>query len=91
MQARDFAFWLNGFFELGGGTEGLTKDQVELVKTHLALVFEHDESIQKNVGTHPVPKPAPRVTPNELPPFTWPGIHVPYKDRDRDGPLRMIC
>ena len=42
MKSRDFAFWLQGFFELGGGADGLSSTQVALVKQHLALVFKHD-------------------------------------------------
>lgn len=56
MQSRDFAFWLQGYFELGGGAEGLTKDQVELVKTHLSLVFRHDPAMEHDKPATPTPK-----------------------------------
>jgi len=49
MTARDFAYWLQGFFELAdagdtiaSGPIGLTPKQTDLVKRHLALVFVHD-------------------------------------------------
>lgn len=45
MKSRDFAFWLQGFFELGGGVEGLSSQQVAMVKQHLGLVFQHDPDI----------------------------------------------
>jgi len=41
MTARDFAFWLQGFFELSGHTR-LDADQVKMVRNHLNLVFIHD-------------------------------------------------
>lgn len=70
MQSRDFCFWLNGFFELGGGADGFTTQQVALVKQHLALVFEHDASVNRGVGTHPAPQ---HPVPNPLPRFPYPG------------------
>lgn len=45
MKSRDFVFWLQGFFELGGGKDGLTAEQVDAVKVHLGLVFRHDADI----------------------------------------------
>jgi len=43
MTARDFAYWLQGFFELTKDDgKGLTPEQTELVKRHLNLVFAHD-------------------------------------------------
>lgn len=47
MQSRDFAYWLQGYFEITEATanrapEGLTEGQVEMIKKHLALVFVHE-------------------------------------------------
>lgn len=42
MKSRDFCFWLQGFFEIGKPTERLTKEQLELIRKHLYLVFEHE-------------------------------------------------
>jgi cobyrinic acid a,c-diamide synthase len=43
MTARDFCFWLQGFFELSvAGDSGLDEEQVEIVQRHLALVFVHE-------------------------------------------------
>jgi hypothetical protein len=49
MTARDFCFWLQGFFELEeAGREpnepsgGFDRDQVAIITRHLALVFAHD-------------------------------------------------
>ena len=42
MKATDFAYWLQGFFELREDGEGLTARQTKLIEKHLALVFRHD-------------------------------------------------
>lgn len=41
MTSRDFCFWLQGFFELTAEV-GMSKEQTEMVKRHLALVFTHE-------------------------------------------------
>lgn len=41
MTSRDFCFWLQGFFEISNNTE-VTKEQVEIIKGHLGLVFKHE-------------------------------------------------
>jgi hypothetical protein len=52
VKSRDFAFWLQGFFELGGGKDGLSAEQVASIKQHLSLVFQHDTDI--GAKPHPV-------------------------------------
>ena len=42
MTAQEFCYWLQGFFELGGGLNGLTPEQVNTIKAHLSLAFKHD-------------------------------------------------
>lgn len=44
MTSRDFAYWLQGFFELSpkAMAEGMTPAQTDLVRRHLALVFAHE-------------------------------------------------
>lgn len=47
MQSRDFCFWLQGFFELRDvGVSApdivMSSEQVEMIRGHLALVFEHE-------------------------------------------------
>ena len=58
MESRDFAFWLQGFFELTN-SESLTPEQVRQIKTHLALVFKHDAACAHgalpHVGSDPMP------------------------------------
>lgn len=38
MTPQEFAYWLQGFFELSGETK-LTEPQVQMIRQHLALVF----------------------------------------------------
>jgi hypothetical protein len=44
MTARDFCFWLQGYFELGeiNPSFGVPRDAAEKIQQHLALVFIHD-------------------------------------------------
>lgn len=44
MTSRDFCYWLQGYFELTGGTGAdlMSADKVMTVKNHLALVFRHE-------------------------------------------------
>lgn len=41
MTSRDFAFWLQGFFEVSNA-ETITKEQTQVIKNHLNLVFKHE-------------------------------------------------
>lgn len=41
MNELNFAYWLQGFFELSG-SESLNEDQVKIIKEHLALVFKKE-------------------------------------------------
>ncbi len=41
MTSRDFAFWLQGFFEVQKPTE-ITPEQTQMIKNHLNLVFKHE-------------------------------------------------
>jgi hypothetical protein len=58
MTSRDFVYWLQGFFELRfagplrsdpTAIAGLSPEQVEVIKRHLALVFKHE--IDPSVGS----------------------------------------
>lgn len=42
MKAHEFCFWLQGHFELGDTSGGLSSEKLEVVKRHLAMVFAHD-------------------------------------------------
>lgn len=39
MTSDDFTMWLQGFFEIRNSNEGLTPEQVRIIRDHLALVF----------------------------------------------------
>lgn len=41
MTSRDFAFWLQGFFEITNPVE-ISKVQTEMIKRNLSLVFKHE-------------------------------------------------
>jgi len=41
MTSRDFAFWLQGFFEVSNA-ETINKEQTQIIKNHLNLVFKHE-------------------------------------------------
>jgi len=53
MTSRDFCYWLQGYFEISPiNGVSLSKDQTDVVKRHLALVFKHeiDPSIPDPTG-----------------------------------------
>lgn len=39
MTPRDFVYWLQGYFELTPGEQGLSPEQVKVIKDHLQLVM----------------------------------------------------
>lgn len=41
MTSRDFAYWLQGFFEISNA-ETINLGQTEMIKKHLNLVFKHE-------------------------------------------------
>jgi uncharacterized protein YfkK (UPF0435 family) len=41
MTSRDFAYWLQGFFEISKTTE-VTTEQLQIIKNHLNMVFKHE-------------------------------------------------
>lgn len=47
MRHRDFCYWLQGFNEVQKPENGLTKEQWEEVKTHLALCFNYENNYQR--------------------------------------------
>lgn len=42
MKARDFCYWLQGFFELNSNITGLNVNQTICIRNHLNLVFKHE-------------------------------------------------
>jgi len=49
MTSRDFAYWLQGFFEITG-TNKIYEGQAEMIKSHLNLVFKHEIDPSLNEG-----------------------------------------
>lgn len=41
MTAENFAYWLQGFFEITGDVKSLTPEQIKMIKDHLGYVFQH--------------------------------------------------
>jgi len=41
MTSRDFCYWLQGVFEVGG-LQALDKTQVTCIQRHLDMVFKHE-------------------------------------------------
>jgi hypothetical protein len=78
MRSTEFAYWLQGFFELSETNE-ITPRQVEIIKNHLKLVFYYDidksygvdqktsETMQAiHDGNHPTISPRQRRSPGEV-------------------------
>lgn len=45
MRARDFCYWLQGYFEIRGDNVpdlAITPNQVKLIRNHLNMVFVHE-------------------------------------------------
>lgn len=49
MKTVEFCYWLQGLFELGDTTGGISSEKAELIKRHLAMVFKHE--IDASYGT----------------------------------------
>ena len=61
MTAENFAYWLQGYLELA--PEGpLTKEQVEIINKHLALVFENKTKDMKKTDWQKVLRDMPKET-----------------------------
>lgn len=54
MTARDFCYWLQGYFELNRTRPEVTLDaeQAGLIRRHLAMVFAHDIDPQAGPPAH---------------------------------------
>lgn len=42
MTSREFCYWLQGYFELVGNADPMTKEQMALLRKHLDMVFIHE-------------------------------------------------
>jgi hypothetical protein len=78
MQSRDFCFWLQGFFEIGGKPGALSAEQTAMIRRHLDLVFAHEMPTLRERPAPPVPGPVVPPLPEPLP--------VPEPERLPDPP-----
>lgn len=81
MTAQEFAYWLNGFVELGGNELPPTEPQWKMICEHLALVFDKKTAPLKT--TQFVPKETlddwlRRVAKEEKNPNQFPYQHPPF-------------
>ncbi len=74
MTSANFAYWLQGFFEISD-TNVLTTNQVDMIKAHLNLVFKHE--IDPQLFTDK----------SELDKSIYTAIHRGAKDRDEIHPF----
>lgn len=74
MTSRDFCYWLQGFFELGGpAVENIGPGQTKLIQQHLAMVFKHEidpsagnemqQAVLQAIHDGKVNNPAPKTEP----------------------------
>jgi len=86
MTAEQFAYWLQGFMEVGQPRE-LNHNQIQVIKDHLKLVFEKKTPERSLLG------PAdPIIAPNVGPTTTQP--YNPYTAPDwtwRPNPYTVTC
>ena len=78
MTSRDFAFWLQGFFEVANPST-IGSKETDMIKKHLALVFKHE--IDPSMGDEKHQQVLNEIhTPNN-----FGGYLIP---RDEDGVMR---
>lgn len=80
MTSRDFAYWLQGYFEVSNPTQ-IGPQETKAIKAHLNLVFKHEidpsmgdqkhqdelnEIHNQSISVPPVPSRPPFNDPNEL-------------------------
>lgn len=55
MEAKDFVYWLQGYFEIED-PKTLSEKQVQIIKDHLDLVFMKVTPLRKTGTDNPFPK-----------------------------------
>jgi len=79
MTPEQFCYWLNGYFEVSYIND-LTSDQVQIIKDHLATVFNKVTPNRKQDNTWVPPNPYPQIDPYINP------LVAPY-DKYREPPV----
>lgn len=82
MTAEQFAYWLQGFFEMSGPDVALTPAQAKMIREHLATVFQK--------VTPPLAPLQPEVIPLPYMPPSSPG-HYPSPWREIDMFPKITC
>lgn len=86
MDAQEFTYWLQGFFEISD-TDKVSPKQVRIIKDHLKLVFDKqtpDRSDDLN---------EPNITGPNIQPFSVPYDNQPYRIQPFDplNPNTVVC
>ena len=101
MTEREFCYWLQGLFEIGGVTS-LDEQQTQIVKDHLALVFKKVTPDRKPMDTPKTPAvPMPglpyemlREPIHPMDPYRWvmpPRVTCATDASDKSKNLIAIC
>ena len=71
MRSRDFAFWLQGFFEVANPIS-IGSKETEMIKRHLNLVFKHE--IDPSMGDEKHQQVLNEIHSDDfhIPPSKWP-------------------
>jgi len=80
MTSRDFAFWLQGFFEVANPST-IGAKETDMIKNHLNLVFKHE--IDPSMGDE---KHQQILNETHKPQSVFP--NQSYLDKDKDGLMR---
>jgi hypothetical protein len=76
MNSTEFAYWLQGFLELREDDKPLTSKQVQIIKDHLALVFQKVTPDRKDDEPDVWPgDPSPTIKPFDYNPFDRPDVY----------------
>lgn len=93
MTSRDFCFWLQGVFEVGGATQ-FDAAQTELIRQHLELVFVHEIDPSMGPPEHQAKLDAvhsPQKADETRPPITAKDVEKLIKSHAPSGPLVIRC
>lgn len=73
MTPEQFAYWLKGFVEIQN-PETLDKDQLQIIKDHLELVFDKVTPVRLPPKATPPTYPSPTLPTYPIDPMSNPGI-----------------
>lgn len=79
MTPENFIYWLNGFFELSPANQGLSAEQVQVIKNHLSLAFKKVTPEVK----------IPQYSPPYQPTFDWQDNSICWSKAGTNAPLKF--